>query len=242
MGVSPWHWWADVPPAQHATIAFRRDAVHAHGPPSVKYRGFFLNDEQPVLWNWAREHFAMGDRPPFQVEMYARAFELLLRLKGNYMWPASTLHVEWADAVWESMFAVDGLDGLPSPPAPGPNQALAERYGVVMGTSHHEPMGRNQREFTAFGRGEWNYSSNAEFLHGFWRYGAERARGCETVYTVGMRGDGDLPLEGANVRLLESEWPRGRANEISRRSSRPSSAMFTGTPARFHRRGQCTRR
>lgn len=89
MGVSPWYWWADVPPTRHHTVAFRCDTVHAHGPPTVKYRGLFLNDEQPVLWNWARQHFAMGDRPPFQVEMYAKIFELLLRLKGNYMWPAS---------------------------------------------------------------------------------------------------------------------------------------------------------
>ncbi|BEJ01309.1 hypothetical protein CcaverHIS631_0511660 [Cutaneotrichosporon cavernicola] len=194
MGVSPWYWWADVPPTQHETVAFRRDAVHAHGPPTVKYRGYFLNDEQPVLWNWAREHFHMGQKPPFQVEMYARMFELLLRLKGNYMWPA----------MWESMFAVDGLDGLPNPPKPGPNQELAERYGVVMGTSHHEPMSRNQKEFTTFGSGEWNFTTNVDFLRGFWRYGAERARECETVYTVGMRGDGDLPLDGADVHLLEN--------------------------------------
>ncbi|BEJ10592.1 hypothetical protein CspHIS471_0100140 [Cutaneotrichosporon sp. HIS471] len=160
MGVSPWYWWADVPPTPHETVAFRRDAVHAHGPPTVKYRGYFLNDEQPVLWNWAREHFHMGQKPPFQVEMYARMFELLLRLKGNYMWPA----------MWESMFAVDGLDGLPNPPKPGPNQELAERYGVVMGTSHHEPMSRNQKEFTMFGSGEWNFTTNADFLRGFWRY------------------------------------------------------------------------
>ena len=89
MGVSPWYWWADVPITKHKVIAFPRDAVHAHGAPTVKYRGFFFNDEQPVLWNWAREHFKMGDRPPFQVGLYEKAFELLLRLKGNYMWPAS---------------------------------------------------------------------------------------------------------------------------------------------------------
>ncbi len=101
-----------------------------------------------------------------------------------------------------SMFAVDGTDissGLPPHLTPGPNQLLAERMGVVMGTSHHEPMSRNQKEFNTFGRGEWNFTSNQDFLEGFWRYGVERARGLETVFTVGMRGNGDLPLGGANV-------------------------------------------
>jgi hypothetical protein len=89
MGVSPWYWWADVPIKKSDTIAFPSSAVYYHGPPTVKYRGLFLNDEQPVLWNWAKEHFNMGDKPPFQVGMYEKVFELILRLKGNYAWPAS---------------------------------------------------------------------------------------------------------------------------------------------------------
>lgn len=104
--------------------------------------------------------------------------------------------------VWCSMFSVDGSDisnGLPLDA--GPNQELAERMGVVMGTSHHEPMAKNQKEFTDFGTGEWNYMSNKEFLDDFWRHGADRAKGKETVFTVGMRGDGDLPLDGANVEV-----------------------------------------
>jgi hypothetical protein len=89
MGVSPWYWWADVPVQTRKSVAFPADATYAHGPPAVKYRGLFLNDEQPVLWNWARDHFNMGDKPPFQVGLYERFFELLLRLKANYAWPAS---------------------------------------------------------------------------------------------------------------------------------------------------------
>jgi hypothetical protein len=88
MGVSPWYWWADVPVKSHNIVAFPRDKVLQHGEPTVKYRGF-LNDEQPVLWNWAKEHFKMGDKPPFQVGMYEKVFELLLRMRGNYLWPAS---------------------------------------------------------------------------------------------------------------------------------------------------------
>jgi hypothetical protein len=104
--------------------------------------------------------------------------------------------------VWASMFGVDGQDvanGLPSKATPGPNQALAEKMGVVMGTSHHEPMSRNQKEFDTFGHGDWSFTSNEDFLKEFWRYGAERSKGLETVYTVGMRGNGDRPLDGANT-------------------------------------------
>jgi len=207
MGVSPWYWWADVPATQHDTVAFPRDKVHAHGPPTVKYRGYFLNDEQPVLWTWAQDYFKMGDKPPFQVEMYEKCFELLLRLRGNYMWPASELESSERKltSVWASMFAVDGLDGLPNPPVPGPNQALAEKMGVVMGTSHHEPMSRNQKEFDTWGNGVWNFTTNSEFLTEFWTYGAERAKNSETLYTVGMRGNGDIPLAGANVPIMQSE-------------------------------------
>jgi hypothetical protein len=106
------------------------------------------------------------------------------------------------------MFSVDGLklenNRLPSTPTAGPNQELAARMGIVMGTSHHEPMGRNQKEYTTWGTGPWNFEENEEFLTDFWKYGAERAKGKETLFTVGMRGDGDLPLDGANVKLLES--------------------------------------
>ena len=90
--------------------------------------------------------------------------------------------------MWHSAFAVDGLETLPDPPQPGPNQLLAERYGVVMGTSHHEPMSRNQKEFHDYGHGDWDFDTNRDFLEEFWKYGADRAKNVETLYTVGMRG------------------------------------------------------
>jgi hypothetical protein len=104
------------------------------------------------------------------------------------------------------MFAADGLDQpggkLPDDPTPGPNQALASRMGIVMGTSHHEPMSRNQKEWTTWGEGPWNFEENGERLTEFWKYGAERAKKAgDTVFTVGMRGDGDLPLDGANLEV-----------------------------------------
>jgi hypothetical protein len=110
--------------------------------------------------------------------------------------------------VWASQFDVDGLDvtnGLPETPIAGPNQILADRMGIVMGTSHQEPMARNTPEWSQYGEGDWNFTKNTEMLHDFWVYGAERAKGYETMFTVGMRGNGDLPLPGANVPIMESE-------------------------------------
>ena len=104
------------------------------------------------------------------------------------------------------MFGVDGQDvsnGLPETATPGPNQALAEKMGIVMGTSHHEPMSRNQKEYTDFGSGPWDYIKNGEWLRKFWEYGAQRVQAgdCETVFTVGMRGDGDIELGNASAKV-----------------------------------------
>jgi len=111
--------------------------------------------------------------------------------------------------VYFSMFDVDGQDpqdnGLPKIPIPGPNQALAHKMGIVMGTSHHEPMARNKPEWDLEGHGSWDWT-NKETLIPWWEYGAERARTSETLYTLGLRGDGDRPLDGANKELLEGEF------------------------------------
>lgn len=103
------------------------------------------------------------------------------------------------------MFAVDGLNpqknGLPKEPLAGPNQALAHRMGIVMGTSHHEPMSRNKPEWDLEGEGDWDWKKNEKKLTEWWTYGAERAKGLDTVFTVGLRGDGDEPLTGASVEV-----------------------------------------
>lgn len=200
IGVSPFHWWADVPVRSHSRIALPRNTPCSHGEPSVKYRGFFINDEAPALVNWLRDRFNVDvDDPQFGTWFYEPLFELLLRLKGNYFWPA----------MWGEMFAVDGLDvsdGLPSEPIAGPNQALADRMGAVYGTSHQEPMARNTPEWEAYNNGQpWNFTTNSEFLTDFWTYGVQRSKGLETMYTVGMRGNGDIPLPGANIPIMESE-------------------------------------
>lgn len=104
------------------------------------------------------------------------------------------------------MFSVDGLDisqGLPMPPTPGPNEVLANRMGIVIGASHHEPMGRNKPEWDLWGKGAWDWTNKDE-LKAFWRYGAERAKGLETLFTMGMRGDGDEALTDASNALVQS--------------------------------------
>lgn len=178
MGVSPWYWWADVPVRHKQGIYISKNA-RINDAPTVKYRGFFINDEAPALSGWAREKFG-GLNHLF----YEKVFELLLRLKANYLWPA----------MWGNAFNDD--DTL--------NPVLAGKYGIVMGTSHHEPMLRSQQEWKRFGSGPWNYASNKDTLQSFWKKGIQNMDSRESIVTIGMRGDGDMPMtEGSNISLLE---------------------------------------
>ena len=178
IGVSPWYWWADVPVVQKNPL-YVKPGAYTQGPPAVKYRGIFLNDEAPSLTGWVHENFGN-----YNHEFYTKVFELILRLKGNYLWPA----------MWNNAFNED--DPL--------NPKLADEYGIVMGTSHHEPMLRAQQEWKRHGNGPWDYSRNADTLRKFWEEGIARNKEYESIITLGMRGDGDLPMsESANVALLE---------------------------------------
>jgi hypothetical protein len=178
IGVSPWVWWADVP-VRHSKALYVRPGTYIEGPPAVKYRGIFLNDEEPSLSGWAKEKYGS-----YNHAFYEKVFELLLRLKANYLWPA----------MWHSAFNED--DPL--------NPKLADAYGIVMGTSHHEPMLRAQQEWKRHGTGPWDYARNAAVLGEFWREGVRRNRDYESIVTMGMRGDGDMPMEAsANTALLE---------------------------------------
>ena len=178
IGVSPWYWWADVAVKQHANL-YVIPGKYTDGSPAVKYRGIFINDEAPAFSGWAKEKFGGVNHL-----LYAKMFELILRLKGNYLWPAM-----WGNAFNDD----DKLDPV-----------LADEYGVVMGTSHHEPMDRAQQEWKRYGSGAWNYETNADTLRAFWKKGIENMGTKETIVTVGMRGDGDMPMtEGSNIALLE---------------------------------------
>ncbi|OCH92535.1 hypothetical protein OBBRIDRAFT_726547 [Obba rivulosa] len=179
-GVSPWYWWADVPTTANSQI-FVESSGCSHSSPTVKYRGIFLNDEQPALQNWAMEKFTNGTGAaltgsPFNHLFYTKLFELLLRLKANYLWPGASC----------SAFCVDDDQ----------NQPLADWYGIVMGTSHEEPMMRSiPVEWSLFGVGPWDYGVNMQNIYNFWVVGAERAKPYEGIFTMGMRGDaGDITL------------------------------------------------
>jgi len=178
IGVSAWHFWSDVTP-RHRDALYVTPGLHTLGEPKVKYRGIFINDEAPALSGWAFEKFG-----GFNSRMYEHVFDLILRMKGNYLWPA----------MWGRMFCVE--DTL--------NPTQADEYGVVIATSHHEPMMRAHAEWARYGTGPWNYESNAMALQQFWREGIRRMGRHESVVTIGMRGDGDEPMsEAANIALLE---------------------------------------
>ena len=178
IGVSPWYWWADVPVVKQENIIFK-PGVYTDGEPAVEYRGIFLNDEAPALTGWSQHTFG-----GFNHKFYEKVFELILRLKGNFLWPA----------MWGSAFYDD--DALNGP--------LADEMGIVIGTSHHEPMGRAHDEWRRYGEGDWNYQTNPDALHQFWKGGMERMKDFEKIVTVGMRGDGDEPMsEESNIALLE---------------------------------------
>ena len=181
MGVSPWYDWADVPVVHHDSI-FVNKGVYTDGEPAVRYRGIFLNDEAPCLTSWVKNTYGTdyGDH-----RFYQRVFELVLRLRGNMMWPA----------MWGWAFYADDPE----------NEKTADEMGVVMSTSHHEPMARNHQEYARNrkGWGPWNYQKNKENLQKFFRKGIERMKGTEQIVTIGMRGDGDEAMsDEADTRLM----------------------------------------
>ena len=182
LGVSPWYWWADAPVAQHPQ-AWVKSGTYTAGEPAVEFRGIFLNDEAPCLTTWVKNTFGTeyGGR-----EFYAKVFELILRLKGNFLWPA----------MWGWAFYADDPE----------NGKLADTMGVIMGTSHHEPMARNHQEYARHREewGAWNYQTNQTKLDQFFREGIERMKGTEDIVTIGMRGDGDEAMgDKTDTKLME---------------------------------------
>lgn len=176
LGVSPWSWWADVPVAHRDFAAFAGGAYELPSP-KVKYRGIFLNDEDWTLRPWAAQTNdpTTGNIGP---KTYARVFELLLRLRGNLLWPA--MHPGTRD-----------FNFYPE------NKVLADEYGVVIGSSHAEPMLRdNVDEWERDGHGEYNYVTNREGVLKYWEDRVRTNGGFENIYTVGMRGIHDGEMAG----------------------------------------------
>lgn len=174
IGVSPWYWMADAPIQKHEQI-FAKSGVYTDGEPKVKYRGIFINDEWPSFGTWCNNQFG-----GINSKAYARIFELMLRLKANYFWPA----------MWDSRFNED------DPLSP----QLADDMGIVMGTSHHEPMMRAHKEYVyrKDSIGAWDYATNKANLDRFFEEGLERNKAYDNLITIGMRGDGDVAMGNGN--------------------------------------------
>ena len=174
IGVSPWYWMADAPIQKHKKL-FAKSGVYTDGEPKVKYRGIFINDEWPSFGTWCKNQFG-----GINSKAYARIFELMLRLKANYFWPA----------MWDSRFNED------DPLSP----QLADDMGIVMGTSHHEPMMRAHKEYVyrKDSIGAWDYATNKANLDRFFEEGLERNKAYDNLITIGMRGDGDVAMGNGN--------------------------------------------
>ncbi|CZR51052.1 uncharacterized protein PAC_00927 [Phialocephala subalpina] len=175
IGVSPWYWWADVVPEPREEI-YALPVITTQGEPSIRFRGIFIDDEAPSLTGWAQEKFGGYD-----VDFYKKVFELLLRLKANFLWPA----------MWPgypnpgASFFLDDLE----------NQKTAEEYGICISTSHHEPMQRLSNEWFAENPdGSWNWLTNKQKITKFFDEGVRRAKGCESYFTMGMRGEYDRKM------------------------------------------------
>ncbi len=197
IGVSPWHFWADVP-VDHKEALYVKPIRVVQGP-SVKYRGIFINDEAPALTGWVKEKYGMAkssQNPPvgknvvnYGHEFYATVFELMLRMKANYLWPA----------MWSNAFNEDDPE----------NPRLADEYGIVMGTSHQEPMMRSQQEWDRryiATLGHWDYTKHPDTLENFWREGISRNKNYENVVTMGLRGANDSEMGGDmkdNISMVE---------------------------------------
>ncbi len=178
IGVSPWYWWADVPVKRRNSVAIHGD-VFKQGPPAVKYRGIFLNDEDWGLRPWAAKTFdpETGNIGP---KTYAAVFELLLRLRANYLWPA--MH---PDTRAFNFYPAD--------------KELADAYGIMMGSSHCEQMLRdNVDEWERDGHGDYNFVTNSDGVLKYWEQRVRENGKFENVYTLGMRGihDGAMPGGG----------------------------------------------
>lgn len=212
MGVSPWYFWADVPTVHHDSVFLTTQKIVLESP-KVKYRGIFLNDEAPCLTTWVKNTYGTdfgGNK------FYADVFELILRLRGNFMWPA----------MWGWAFYADDPE----------NSRTADEFGIVMGTSHHELMARNHQEWARHRDeyGVWDYPSNQTVIDKFFREGIERSKDNEDLITIGMRGDGDTAMggkEGHDDEYISDDEKNKRLLEKIIDNQRQIIADVTGRPA-----------
>ncbi|MDE5891325.1 MAG: glycosyl hydrolase 115 family protein, partial [Acetatifactor sp.] len=226
IGVSPLCFWGDAEPASNPDAELGDDIQTISKEPSVRYRGFFINDEWPCFGNWTCGHFG-----GFNADAYEHVFELLLRLKGNYLWPA----------MWSASFPIDGPGSA--------NEELADIYGVVMGYSHHEPCLRASEEWdkvrgpeTKYGN-EWNFYTNEQGLLNYWEEALKRSGKYENLITIGMRGERDTSMLGEqatveeNVNLLKDIIRKQRAliaENVERENPPQLLALYKEVEAYFY--------
>lgn len=176
IGINPWYWWADVPVKKKKTLILNQ-ANYFSKPPSVKYRGIFLNDEDWGLQPWAAKTFE-PETDDIGPKTYAKIFELLLRLNANTIWPA--MHPST-----KAFFYYPG------------NTKMAKHYQMVIGTSHAEPMLRNNvDEWDKKKFGAFNYKTNKNNVHKYWETRVAEAKNIDAIYSMGMRGVHDSGMEG----------------------------------------------
>ena len=187
IGVSPMIQFGDAVPEHRDNIVIEEDIEVVSKEPSVKYRGFFINDEWPCFGTWAMKHFG-----GVNAKLYDHVFEFLLRMKGNFMWPA----------MWASSFPLDGPGSL--------NEELADMYGITIAYSHHEPCLRASEEWdkvkgpdSPYGT-EWNFHTNMEGLVNYWTDSLKRSGKYKHLVTIGMRGERDSSMLGPDATLKEN--------------------------------------
>lgn len=228
IGVSPWYWWLDVPIKQRDKLLIS-DIDFSSGEPSVKYRGIFINDEFPSMTAWAKAKFGgMNSR------MYSKIYELLLRLRANTLWPGmwgSFKAYRPMEPIFKDQFGL--YEGNCFNEDDPDNPRVADEYGIIIGTSHHEPMQRSQQEWirhkSEYGNGQWNYLKNRKGIEKFFREGIRNCRNFDNIVTIGMRGDEDRPMDNAgtpeeNFRLMKLIIKRQRTI-IAEETGKDASAM-----------------
>jgi len=191
IGVSPWEWWADSNIKKQDTYIFK-DGLNLFEYPSVKLRGIFINDE-----DWGMNPWSYLTNEPSKVKgqigpkTHARIFELLLRLRANTFWPA--MH-----EVSVAFYLTPG------------NKEMADKYGIILGASHCEPMMRNANaEWKIDGTGEYDYVHNRENVLKFWEERVKQLKQSDNLYTLGIRGVHDGKMQGANTVQEQKEAIKG---------------------------------
>ncbi|MBR1415602.1 MAG: glycosyl hydrolase 115 family protein [Prevotella sp.] len=180
-GVSPWVWWGDVTPERKARLTLDSDYRMEHTP-SVAFRGIFINDEDWSLRNWAWKTYEKTDQfGAIGPKTYKAVFQLLLRLRANAIWPG--MHTGTP-----GFFTIAG------------NKEMADSFGILVGTSHCEPLLRNNvAEWDVKQRGPYNYITNREQVQQYWIERLQQVKGSEELFTIGMRGIHDGSMEGVKT-------------------------------------------